>query len=179
MARDPRLDERDVGEAGQLPDRRVDPPRGRQALGVAEEVAREEAHLVERTHAAADRRPEALDQRARDARRAGPREAPRGLLEVEGEVACLVARDAREQLLEHRVAGEHRQALVAGERRQLVDRAPRHVDGDEVRPRAGDQRHGHRLDALDERRARAAATTVGCPAASRKRARARPWNVSS
>ena len=57
-------------------------------------------------HAAADRRPEAVDQEARDARRARPPSAALGLLEVEREVACLVAHDAREQLGQHRMAGD-------------------------------------------------------------------------
>src|SRR5262249_53893305 len=109
---DPRLDEIDVREAGKLADRGVDAARRRAALGVAEEMARDESHVVDWTDAGADRRPEAIDQEPRDARRAGPREAPLRLLEVEREVARLVATDAREQLRQHGMAGALGEQLV-------------------------------------------------------------------
>jgi hypothetical protein len=120
-------------------------------------MARDESHVVERTDAGADRGPEAIDQESRDARRARPREALLGLLEVEREVARLVAPDAREQLRQHGVAGAIGEQLIRGERGDLVDRAPRHVDGDEIGPRARDHRHDRRLEALRERHAAAAA----------------------
>ena len=70
MTGHPRLDQVDVLEAGQLADGGVDAAGGGTSLGVAEEVARQEARLGRRRDAAADRCPEALDDEARDARRA-------------------------------------------------------------------------------------------------------------
>src|SRR5262249_23144007 len=104
-----------------------------------------------------DGRPEAVDDEAGDPRGAGAGEAALGLLEVEREVTGLVADDAGEEIVQDRVILGGGEELVAGERRQLVDRAPGHVHGDEVGPRLRQQRRRRRLDALGEARARATA----------------------
>src|SRR5437870_8965444 len=46
------------------------------------------------------------------------------------------------------MARQLREPAVAGERRELVDRSPRHVHRDEVRPRPGEPCRRHRLDPL-------------------------------
>src|SRR5207249_1698971 len=68
-----------VAEAGKLADLAVDTAGGPPALLAGHEVAREEAHLLVGLHAAPHRRPEAVDEEARHARRARAREAALGL----------------------------------------------------------------------------------------------------
>src|SRR5438045_3103917 len=136
------LEELHVAEAGELADLLVDTAGSAPAVLSGHEVAREEAHLLVGLHAAAHRRPEAVDEEARQARRARAREPALGLPVVEGEMPRLVAHDAGEELAQDGVAGYLGEALVADQRGELVDRAPGHVHADEVGPEPGD--HGGR-----------------------------------
>ena len=117
---DPGLHQRDVFEAGQAADLSVDPTGRRAPFDVAEEMLRHETGVVGRGDAAADRRPEAVDEHARDPRCARSRKAPLGVLEVKGEVTGFVAHDAAEEVRQHGVIGAIGELLVAGERRELV-----------------------------------------------------------
>jgi hypothetical protein len=76
----------------------------------------------------------------------------------------LVLHDAGEELGQDRMTGHRGQPVVAGERRQLVDRSPRHVHGDEVRPALGQERRAERAEVLG-------GTHVRAPAGDRLHAR--------
>jgi hypothetical protein len=77
---DPRLDERDAGEAREAADLLVDAPGGGAPVGAGEQIRGEEARLLLGLLRAPDRLPEAVDEQAGDARRRRPREALLGLV---------------------------------------------------------------------------------------------------
>ena len=118
------------------------------AVSSAEEIVGEEARFGRGLDAAPDRRPEALDDGARDASGRRTLQAVFGLLEVEVEVPRLVEDDAIEQIVQHGMVDQAREAAIASQRRELVDRAPGHVDGDEVWPGQREPGREARLDGL-------------------------------
>ena len=70
----------------------------------------------------------------------------RAPMAVEVDVPAFLAHDPAQQLRQHRVVGLGGEAAVAGLGRPFVDRAPRHVDGDDVPGhRRGEGEH-HRLE---------------------------------
>src|SRR4029450_10088071 len=95
---DPRLEQLHRGETGQAPDGVVHLPGRRAALIAAEELPGEERDLLVRRHAAADGRPKAVDEQARDARRPRPPQADVSLAIVEEEVPRLVDGDSTQEL---------------------------------------------------------------------------------
>src|SRR5919108_4355298 len=97
----PRLEQRDPLEARQPANGVVDLADRRAALVTREEIARQELELGAGLHTAADRRPEAIDQRARDPGRARTAQPRVGLAEVEEEVTRLVPDDPLQERAEH------------------------------------------------------------------------------
>ena len=138
------LHERQAPQPWQRRDRAVDLADRLPSLGgVAEQVQRERVDLLVGLDARAHRGPERPQRPAHDLPGAGVGgQARLGLGAVEGEVAALVLDHLGQHLVQDGVRAAPLEHVVAGQRGELVDRAPGHVQGDEVAHQHGAEHRG-------------------------------------
>src|SRR6266849_6384436 len=93
-----------------------------------QKISANPAHVGIAAHGASNRRPKTAEQKRGQTLGGARAQTALGLIEIEGEVPALIFDDAFEHRSQQRMSSARDKSAIAGESRELVDRAPGHMN---------------------------------------------------